>query len=153
MDDWTGTAGGMSAAVMAVQAYAAGCAAAAAWAEAPATRLVALLGPAQAAEIEALRDAAAPRQAIEPWAAATARALMAPCEAIVECGTQIRERTEWEEDEDGRFVEIVVGRDTLRTADAEAAAQAARELMVVAEAIERCLDIEAAMERYGLPGR
>lgn len=60
------------------------------------------------------------------------------------------ERTAWEEDEDGHIVAMVVDRELVRSREVEAASRAARELTIVAEAIEYCLDIEAALDRYGL---
>lgn len=150
MDDRTMEAGLAPVLMMAVEAYAEACAAARAWGEGPASRLVDLLGQEHAHEIEELRDAAVHQAAVEPGAAATARALIKRCLEIVERGTRVDEQCEWEEDGDGMPYVVHRYRKSALDEKAEAAIQAAKALRIMAEAIERSLDVDAALERYGV---
>lgn len=153
MSDKTLEAGLVPVAYLAVVAFADACAAARAWGEGQASTLPGLLGPEHKAEIEALRDAAIHQAAVDVWAAATGRNLLARCLEIVEQGTTHSEHCEWEEDEDGIPRVAYRHRKTSLDGSAEAATQAAAALRTVLEAIERSLDIDAALARYRLSAR
>lgn len=148
MNDTTLQTGRAAVVNQAVAAFADACAAARAWGEGPAGALPDILGGAHRTEIEALRDAALHQAAVEEWAAATARMLIERCLEIAERGTRVVERCDWEEDDNGMPYIAHRSRESIVGATAEAAIRAATALRTVAEAIERSLDIDAAITRY-----
>lgn len=63
------------------------------------------------------------------------------------------ERCEWEEDEEGMPYVVHRYRNSVVDEKTEAAIQAAKALRTMAEALERSLDIDAALSRYGVHAR
>jgi hypothetical protein len=153
MNDKSSEAGPASVSRLAVIAYADACGAARAWGEGQASTLLCLLGLEYGGEIEALRDAAVHQAAVEVWVAATGRILIGQCLEIVKQGTTHDEQSAWEEDEDGIPYLAHRHRKTSLNGPARAATEAAAALRTFVEAVERSLDIDAALARYGLPER